>query len=379
VKYMTSQILVRLHSIGLALLMALMLLTISCSRLTGVREPLSLFQVSWTKNIDPPYNSGNLPVNLSSPLIADGLLYLGTPKGEMIAYNLDSGRPVWVERDKGVYHAAPIIAQDAIIYGTTEGRVYSRHHLTGKLNYSVDLGESIDSSGVVDKGILLFQLRNHKVVALDQKTGKILWAYRRSVPYLTSLQRVARPLVDGNRVYVGFADGFLVAFSLQDGVVLWQTKLATGSKFVDIDATPLLVGQHLVVGLQGGGPLTMVEQQTGKIIRRVEVGVTRQLLRLGDFLVMGTTSGELVKMDLNYNIITRVRLDRSAVSSIREWKGGLVAGTVGGNLFFVNRDNLKVVQKKSLGHTLSAVFGDLMVSEGRLAVLSSRNRLYLFR
>ncbi|MBT3234511.1 MAG: PQQ-binding-like beta-propeller repeat protein [Bdellovibrionales bacterium] len=361
-----------------AIISTLLLTMLSCAQLSGVPAPTEIFKVAWTKNIDPAYNSGNLPVNLSSPLIAKGLLFLGTPDKKMIAYSLDSGRVVWSKKDNGSYHAAPILHQQALIYGTTEGRVYSRHYLTGKLNYSVDLGESIDSSGVAAGGMLLFQLRNHKLVSLDIVTGKIFWAYKRSVPFLTTLQRVAKPLVDGNRIFVGFADGYLVAFSRMDGVVLWQSKLATGSKFIDVDATPLLVGKHLVVGLQSGGPLTMVDAATGKIFRRVEVGVTRQAIMLGDHLLMGTTAGELVKLDSNYNILARVKLDRSAISSVKKWKGGVVVGTVGGNLFYLNSSNLQVIDRRFLGHTLSAVFGDMMVSEGRLAVLSSRNRLYLF-
>src|SRR5690606_9929908 len=116
-----------------------------------------------------------------------------------------------------------------------EGRVFARHYLTGQLKYAVDLGASVETEGAVYKGRILFQLRNHQIFALDALTGKILWGHKRSVPFMTTLQRASTPAFVDNKVIVGMADGVVVALSLDDGSLLWERKIGTAAKFVDVD------------------------------------------------------------------------------------------------------------------------------------------------
>ena len=148
----------------------------------AVKDDDQNFTLTWAKNLDPVYNSGNLPIAFNSPLINEGLVFAGHANGEMVAYQLDNGRPVWSEKDKGGHHGRPILYKDMIIYGTNQGRVIARNFLTGKIVYSVDVGSSIESQGVLYKGRVFFHLRNHQIFSLDATTGKTLWAYKRSVP-----------------------------------------------------------------------------------------------------------------------------------------------------------------------------------------------------
>ena len=132
--------------------------------------------------MDPPSNTGNLPIALNAPAIYGKNLYIGDNAGFMRAYSLADGREVWSSRDRNAYHTKPVVSEDVLIYGDIEGRVYARNHLTGELQYAVDLGASIESEVMVHRGRAFFQTRNHQIFALDAKTGKILWSYKRSIP-----------------------------------------------------------------------------------------------------------------------------------------------------------------------------------------------------
>lgn len=170
-----------------------------------------MFNPSWVKNLDPMYDSGNLPIALQSPLIHEGIVYVGSNAGFMQAYELENGKMVWSEKDDSTYHSSPVVYKDQVVYGTVQGRVISRHYTTGKIKYSVDLGASVETKGVIYKGRILFQLRNHQVFCLDVETGKILWGYKRSVSFVTTLQRSSTPVVYKDKVLVGFADGSFAA------------------------------------------------------------------------------------------------------------------------------------------------------------------------
>lgn len=353
----------------------------SCSKLgihpEAVKEPPKVFKAAWIKNLDVPYSTGNLPIGLQSPLISEQMLYMGYNGGAMFAYDLSNGREVWQKVEGHPYHSAPISLGKNLIYGNIEGRLFSRDRLSGELAYAVDLGSAIESQPVHFNGRILVHTRNHKIVCLDAETGKILWAYKRSIPFLTTLQRASRPVVLNNKVFVGFADGFVASFTLEEGVLLWESKVVDGNKFIDVDTHPLVFRGKLIVGSQTG-QLTVLNPIGGIVERKLPLSVSRTPVIVGNTLVVGTTEGELVVLDDRFNIINRLQVTKHGVTSMGVWKELLIASTTGGELIAVKRDLSEIVEKFNFGHSSSALFGRLEISQGKLAAYSSRNRLYVF-
>jgi len=335
----------------------------------------------WIKDLDPAYDSGNLPIALQSPLIHEGIVYIGHNSGSMQAYELDNGKQIWSEFDGSTYHAAPISYKDQVIYGTVQGRVISRHYTTGKIKYSVDLGASIETKGVVNQGRIFFQLRNHQVFCLDVETGKILWGYKRSVSYITTLQRASLPVVYKNRVFVGMADGTLLALSIDEGVLLFETKLSTASKFVDVDNAAFVLNDKVYIGAVGG-PLSLIDPNTGKIIKKADFIASRApqiiLTDSEDQLLFGTPNGEVILTDKNLNILNKVKISSGVVTSIVPFKQGFAVSSTAGEISYIDARSLHILEKFNLGHAYSAVFGDMESRENYLSVLSSRNRLFTF-
>ncbi|MDD0853252.1 PQQ-binding-like beta-propeller repeat protein [Halobacteriovorax sp. GB3] len=361
-----------------------LLIMAGCSKLpakytpSAVKDDLGAFHVSWTKNLDPVYETGNLPISLNSPLIHGELLYLGDASGTMSAYNLSNGRIVWKTKDNGAYFSRPVVFNDNLVYGNVQGRLYSRNLMTGKLDYEVDLGASVETRPFIHKGRLFAQTRDHKIFSLDAKTGKVLWAYKRSVPFLTTLQRASRPVVIDNKLFVGFADGSIVAFGPEDGVVLWEKRIATGTKFVDVDTDPVLFNGHLIVG-SITGDLVVLSPEYGQVLRRLPYSISREVYVDGKNLVVLTSNGEVVLLDEFYNEKKKLSVSKEALSSLVKWKGGYAISSVGKKLYYVKSDLLKVEQTYSLGSEYSAIFGELVQADERLAAFSSRNRLYVFK
>ncbi len=339
------------------------------------------FNPVWIKQMDPKYESGNLPIALQSPLIHEGIVYIGHNSGSMEAFELENGKPVWSEFDGSTYHSAPVAFKDQIVYGTVQGRVISRHYTTGKIKYSVDLGASVETKGVIYQGRIFFQLRNHQVFCLDVETGKILWGYKRSISYLTTLQRSSTPVIYKDKVLIGLADGALIALSIDEGVLLYESKLSTASKFVDVDNAAFVLNDKVYVGAVGG-PLSLIDPNTGKILRRGEFIASRAPYMdpnlKGEQLLFGTPSGELILTDKNLNILNKNKISTGVITSIVSFKQGYAVSTTAGEILFVDGKTLAVLETFNLGHAYSAVFGDLEIGEGYLSVLSSRNRLFTF-
>ena len=300
----------------------------------------------------------------------------------MIAYELDTGRKIWKSNDRGPFHSGSVAYKDNIIYGNGHGRIFSRHQITGKLKYSVDLGASVESRGVVYKGRIFFHLRNHQIFSLDVETGKILWAYKRSVPFITTLQRVSTPVIKNEKMFVGFADGTVCAFSIEDGILLWEKKIISGSKFIDVDLSPLFFRDKLYIGSHSGG-LVVLNPVNGSILQRLDYKVSRTPLIEKDKFLFGTTSGELILMDALFRPVMRKKISEAGISSISRWKKGYVVSTLKGEVFQVipkfDLMEFETVDRFDLGHSSSAVFGQTCAAGDLLAVFSSRNRLYVFK
>jgi outer membrane protein assembly factor BamB len=362
-----------LFLIGFAFLMG-------CSNLkpTAPEQKLSFFNNIWSKNLDAEYVSGNLPIGLGAPRIFNDIVYMGSLDGVMSAYDIETGRVLWSENEKTPLNGPVEYFKDHVAYGGLNGRLFVRHYLTGKLKYAIDLAAPVESAPVFFKDHLFIYLRGHQLVHMDAETGKILWVYKRAVPVNTTLQRTSKPLLLGNKVIVGFADGFLGALSMDEGLLLWETKLAENSKFVDIDLNPILAGGLIISG-SPSGELKAINPENGAISRTFGVSVMAHPILRGEQLILGTNDGELVIMNLNGETLKKVKISKQAISAITWWKEMLVIATFDGRIQAVDPLTMKVIDHFNLGYDYSAIFSDLVTTQDFLALYSSRNRLYLFQ
>ena len=336
------------------------------------------FFVRWNKNLDPIYESGNLPINLSGPFHYEGLVYQGDSAGFMRAYNAENGRVIW-EHDEGEgFHAQAGLFDKNIIYGTVNGRVIARHYLTGDLAYAIDLGTSVESAPTFHKGRAIFHLRNHKLVVLDAKTGKVMWTYQRNVPFKTTLQRVSRPVIYDQKIYVGFADGNAVCLSFNDGQLIWEKKLATGSKFIDVDLTPEFHKGKLYIGSLAG-QLNVLNPKTGALLRKFTFDAARAPYFDSKYALLGTLEGEFVILNENDEVVRIHKLGEYPITSIASWKNAWAIGTTEGKLYSVDKKTLEIKSVFDLGSYASAIFAPFEIAEDKLIVFSSRNRLYVFQ
>lgn len=357
----------------------LLLLTVSCGSFKphAPEKKSDFFTVAWAKNLDAEYQSGNLPIGLGAPRIFNDIVYMGSLGGVMTAYDVESGRPLWSHQENTPLGGPVEFFKDHVAYGGQNGRLFVRHYLTGEMKYAIDLGAPIESAPYFYNDRLLVYLRGHQIVHLDAETGKVLWVYKRAVPVTTTLQRTTKPLVIGNKIILGFADGFVGALSVDEGLLLWETKVVEQSKFIDVDLNPVLAGGVIITG-SPSGDLKAVNPDNGALSRSYGVSVMAHPILKGEQLILGTNDGEVILMSLGGDILKKVKISKQPVSAVGWWKDTLVAASFDGKLRAVDPLTLNVIDEFALGYDYSAVFSDLVVTDDYMAVYSSRNRLYLF-
>ena len=104
---------------------------------------------------------------------------------------------LWKFKTGGPLYASPVIANGILYIGSTDGKVYALDAKQWGIKWVFDAGDAIRYSAAVLGDRVYFSARNNKVYALDAKTGEKLWEFK-SKNWMD-----APPVVVDNKVYVG--------------------------------------------------------------------------------------------------------------------------------------------------------------------------------
>lgn len=137
-----------------------------------------------------------------------------------------------------------------------------------------EIDRNLEVSPIVANGVMFATESRDGVVALDAKTGEVIWTYRRPVPDQLPLccgmpnRGVA---VLGQTVFVATIDSYLVALDANTGKQRWIAKVADYRDGYTMTGAPLALGDRVVVGVAGGefgirGFLAAYEPANGQLL-----------------------------------------------------------------------------------------------------------------
>ena len=127
--------------------------------------------------------------------------------------------------------------------------------LTAKWVYQTAATGKLETSPLVVDGILYATAQDDRAYALDARTGRPIWMYQRQLPsdIRPCCGRVNRGMaILGDKVFLGTLDAHVIALDAKTGAVLWDATAAdyrTGHSFT---VAPLAVKNLIVIGVSGG-------------------------------------------------------------------------------------------------------------------------------
>ncbi len=140
--------------------------------------------------------------------------------------------------------------------------------------FQMDLSHKLETSPVVVNGVMYITEPPSNVTALDARTGRPYWRYRRTLPQglRYCCGQVNRGVaVLGDRVFVGTMDAHLVALDAHSGLVRWDVEVESFAAGYSITAAPLVVKDRVIIGVSGGelGILGFIDAYDAATGRRV--------------------------------------------------------------------------------------------------------------
>lgn len=116
-----------------------------------------------------------------------------------------------------------------------------------------------------------------RVHCFDEKTGKVLWVFRYEENYLDwtfvperGAGPTATPIVEGERIYVVGAYGYVHCLDVKTGTVLWEKHIGREYQVAEMSCrpSPWIEGSLLVVftGAKPGASVMALDKETGREI-----------------------------------------------------------------------------------------------------------------
>jgi outer membrane protein assembly factor BamB len=311
-------------------------------------------------------------------------IYIGSATGTFYALRANTGAVRW-RKKIGAVASAPTVSGGVIYVGTADGILLALDAQTGAEKWRYQSRGPIEQAPVVTIDLVVFSNEADQVVAVDSITGKFKWQYKGETPEEYTLRGHAGVALDRDLVFTGFANGTLVALRKDTGSVAWSTSLkAEADRFVDVDATPLVIGERIYTSSSSGGVYAL-DKATGLVRWRVpfwdaaqpsSAGNVGGVVSDGKLLYVSVADLGTYAIDFSGNVVWRVggRGGGEPASPVVA-RDLLLYALAGDGLFLANRRTGETVEWFQPGHGISSA--PTVTGDG-LFVMSNRGILYAF-
>lgn len=207
------------------------------------------------ENVLSPDTVGNLAldwqyttqgINLSSPAVVNGVVYVGSQDHNVYALNASTGVLIWKYMTGDEVDASPTVA-NGVVYVVSSGvqnQLFALNATTGALLWKYTAGY-ITSSPTVANGVVYVGAANDPTLyALNAVTGALIWKYPTGGGNIDSPPAVANGVV----YFADGGEGSAYALNATTGALIW--KYTTQA---DIDSAPVVVNGVVYVGVTYSG------------------------------------------------------------------------------------------------------------------------------
>ena len=132
-----------------------------------------------------------------------------------------------------------------------------------------------EAAPLVNNGVMFVSTPGQQVMALDAKTGIVLWRYRHNLPEDVILAHPTSRGVAliGDKVIFAGGDAVLIALDAKTGKEVWTTPVGKNNEGYYMSLAPQVAGGKILVGTSGGewgirGFVAAFDPETGKELWR---------------------------------------------------------------------------------------------------------------
>lgn len=279
---------------------------------------------------------------LSGGVGSDGqLVAVGTLKGDVLAFDAESAKPLWRERLSSEVLAAPAVGEGLVVVRTGDARIAGLDAKDGKRRWlfqrtapTLTLRTSVGV--LLGQKVVVAGLPGGKLVAINNQTGAAIWDVTVALPKgATELERVAdlasSPVVQGRDICAAAFQGRVACFDIATGNMKWGRDISS-SAGIDVDDKRVYVSDDK-------GTVHAFSRDSGASVWKQEKLFMRRLSRpiaLGKHVAVADFEGVVHLLDAETGAFAaRIKTDGSAIQAEpqRLDEGGFVVQTKDGGVY----------------------------------------------
>lgn len=304
-----------------------------------------------------------------TPVIADGVVYLGDMDGTVYAWNLEDGKERWKHKVDSGFIAAPAVRDNLLYIGDIDGKFYALDIKTGKPKWTFSAEAEIDNGANFWKDKVLFGSQDANLYCLNAESGELVWKFT------IGDQIRCMPTVVDDRSFVAGCDSTLHIVDLTTG------KAAAA---VPIDAptgvTPAVLGDNVYFGTEAGA-LLAIDWKAARVLWKFEDQNSTQPYRSSPaveegLVVVGSRNRRVQAFDPAtgkelWTFATKQRIDSSPVLV----GDRVFVGAADGRLYALDRKN---GEQRWEFQATGGFTGSPAVADGKLVIATDRGVAYCF-
>jgi len=249
----------------------------------------------------------NAGQSLSGGVGSDGkLVVVGTPKGDVLAFAAQDGKPLWQAKVSSEVLAPPAVGDNGVAVRSGDNRIS----------------------------------------LLDVADGKRKWIYQRPTPSL-SLRSIAAPVFSDRYVFAGFPGGKLVALALNNGGPVWEGTVALPKgateldRVADVVAPPVVDGRQVCAAAFQGRVACFDLGQGGNLLWARDFSSAAGIALDGRYLFLTDDNGAVHALDRSSgaSVWKQDKLAHRRVSGPAVRRGLVAVGDAKGVLHFLSRED----------------------------------------
>jgi outer membrane protein assembly factor BamB len=198
-----------------------------------------------SREVGEPYERGGTEIDAGHRRI-----FAGSRDNGMYAVQAQDGAILWRYETLGPVQSEPLYdsREDALYFGSNDGALYKLDATTGALHWRFSTGAEISRRVVLKDGLAYAVNANDTVIAINAKTGAMVWNQHRAPALGMEVAGYAGALVWRGLVYSAFSDGTVTAYDARSGEERWapvdlsavaEQTLGELPTYLDVDTTPI--------------------------------------------------------------------------------------------------------------------------------------------
>lgn len=338
---------------------------------------------AWTSSIEGSTPRARLA---SSPVIANGKLYVIDAGAHVIAFDATSGAKLWQTSlpaegsGRALFGGGVSIVDDKLYASTGVGDVAALNAATGAILWKKRPGGPLRGAPTLANGHVYVMGQDNQIFALNQSDGEVQWTDSGTLQ-VTGVFGVAAPAAAQGTVIAGYSSGELTAYRYENGRTLWgdalsRTSISTAvASLTDIDANPV-IDRGRVFAIGQGGRMASYELVSGQRLWEINIAGISTPWVAGEWVFVVTSDAKLLcvaRATGKIRWISQLRRwekEKKKTRAIR-WTGPVLAG---GRLILVSTHGDLNYVDPATGNIQSAVDMDRSMS---LSPVVANNMLYI--